>query len=52
MWFLDAIIVVIINIILAIAVAWKKDDFFAEIDNEEGLVLHKKFNADGEDFSK
>ena len=52
MWFLDAIIVVIINIILAIWVAWKRDDFFAEIDEEDGLILNKKFNAVGEDISK
>ena len=49
--FIDAIVIVIINIILAILVSWKKEDFFTEVDDDD-MVLNKRFNADGEEFSK
>lgn len=48
--FLDVIIICIINVILAILIAWKKDDFFHEEDGE--YTLHKKIIVPGDDYSK
>ena len=49
--FLDVIIVLLLNIILAILVTWKKDSFFEE-EQDDGYILQKKMNIEGEDYSK
>ena len=47
---MDVIIVFILNILLTIAISWKPDNFFEEVDGD--FTLNKKVDADGDDYSK
>lgn len=40
-----------INILLAVLIVWKPDNFFHE-DTEEGFAVNKIVTANGDDFSK
>lgn len=40
-----------INILLAVLIVWKPDNFFHE-DTEEGFAVNKVVTANGDDFSK
>lgn len=48
--FMDAISIAFLGIILSIAASSKDDDFFIEEDN--GYLLNKRVNVEGEDISK
>ena len=47
---LDVIVVCIVNVLLAVLIAWKSQDFFHEQDGD--YTLHKKIIIDGDDYSK
>ena len=47
---MDAISIAFLGIILSIAASHKDDDFFIEEDN--GYLLNKRVNVEGEDISK
>lgn len=49
--FLDVIVIFMINILLAVLIVWKPDNFFHE-DTEEGFAVNKVITANGDDFSK
>jgi hypothetical protein len=48
--FVDAIIILGLNVVFSIAASWKGDDFFTE--EIDGIVINKKVTIDGDFINK